>query len=864
MEYAAGEITFTRKRLITQDMRIVIDYEYASEQYARTSALASAYYGNDATWRTSVFFAQEGDNAEEPLALAIDDAAKRIVAAAGDDPARASVPGWTQSDSGSYRAVDLSAERFEYVGPGNGQYNVSFTRVGPGGGSYVREQGFFLQSYRYVGAGMGDWVPRIVYPLPERQRLLSFWTSGQPLRRVRLEGELAVSDFDRNTLSPIDDGDNTKLAGRASLNLDDVPLTWRGSDLGTITVSAVGRDVESGFAPMSRTTEVEDNRRWGLSLSADRTQERTVELATTYLPRPGHRLDADIGWFDRDTTATEPAYRAWRGGARWNTSAPGWPAMKLFVEQIRSRTTPGEAEVSRGTIRRGAAMLRNPLWHLIPGGRLEGELDETTRADRTVQGVRYGLWAADLASGGVESFAASASVEERLDQRYDTTLTPGLSRRGWSEDQRALTQVWRAAIRQWRGLSATGEYTWRRRQGPRVGPATVSDVAEFDVRHEAWDGLMRHAVRYRVSGTRTAKRERAYVYVGAGRGEYAPVNADDQRAILMESEVMDVPPGDPRASYVLRYVDAEEFQPTVQLEASWQVNFDFTRAWKGAPDPRSNRERPLWQRLLRVMTTETILEVSETDSTRNRDLYLVKFWTFRRQGKSPTVRGMWQFRQDLTLWPNSRRGDLRLRVSQSDDYDASILQQQRVPAISRSQEYGLRARLRFIPQEADWSGELGYQRDTRSGSEFDYRARRVLLDQTWAYHPSFQTEWSVRNENGMGTDPTPDAHVAQDPATPLRAYFVGLEPGFRRAWGNRGMIRVTGQWSGVFAENLAPGAALPIRLLNGRNTGHNFRWTALLTYRLSSLVTASVTYTGRKTPGSSVIHSGRAEVRAVF
>lgn len=863
MDYSAGEITFTRKRLVTQEMRIIIDYEFASEQYARTSALASGRY-EVGGWRTSVFFAQEGDNADEPLALVIDDAARLMISQAGDDPARASVPGWTPREGGSYRAVDLATEQFEYAGAGNGQYDVSFTRVGPGNGTYVREQGFFSEVFRYVGPLAGDWLPRVLYPLPERHRLLSFWSTFAPVPSIRVEGEAAASDVDRNTLSPVDDGDNVRYAGRLTVTIEDARLAWRQRNMGTISVSAAGRGVQRGFSPLARTTEAEDSRRWGLDLSTDRTQERTLELATVYTPRPGHRLDADLGWFDRDTTATEPAYRAWRSGARWATTARGWPEMKLFVEQIRSRTTPQEGSQSYGAIRRGHAAVRYPFWHLAPSARLEGELDETKRDGRTLAGTRYSLWSAGLATAAIEAFAASASIEGRADGQYDTTLTPGLVARGWTEDQRALMHVWRAAIRQWNGLSATGEYTWRRREGPRVGPATISDVADLDTRHDAWDGLVRNSLRYRVSGTRTAKRERLYVYVGAGRGDYAPVDPADRRAILRESEVMDVPPGDARASYVLRYVDTEQFQPTVQLDASWQTNLDIARAWRGAADPRSNLERPLWQRILRVVATETVLQVSETDSTRNRDLYLAKFWTFRRPGKSPTVRGVWQFRQDLALWSNSRRGDLRVRVSDGEEYDASILQQRDAPAISRTREYAVRARARFVPRDADWQGELVHQRDTRSGSQFDYRARRTLFDQTWAYHPSFQTDWSVRNEFGAGSDPTPDAYVVVDPAQPLRAYLVSFEPGYRRAWGNRGMVRVTGQWSGVFGENLAPGQALPIRLLGGRNSGHNVRWTALVTYRLSPLVTASVTYAGRKTPGSPVTHTARAEVRAVF
>ena len=169
MDYAAGEITFTRHRLVTSDMRIVIDYEYSSEDYDRSAAMATARLGDErGPISTSFTFIQESDNAENPAFGTLSDAARAILRQAGDSPALASLPGWAQVDSGgTYRAVDLAAEHFEWVGAG-GEYEVSFTRVGPGEGTYDRNESYFSQVFEYVGEGNGEWVPRLVFPLPER------------------------------------------------------------------------------------------------------------------------------------------------------------------------------------------------------------------------------------------------------------------------------------------------------------------------------------------------------------------------------------------------------------------------------------------------------------------------------------------------------------------------------------------------------------------------------------------------------------------------------------------------------------------------------------------------------------------------
>jgi len=858
MDYGAGEIIFTRTRLMTGDMRVIIDYEHASEDYARTSGILAGEFGSrTGAWQAALFYAQEGDNAEDPLAVILDDAARELLSAAGDDPTKAAPPGWFSDTTGNYCAVDLAEARFEYISDPNGacpdRYSVQFSRVAPGEGTYVRVESLFANQYDYVGPGRGDYVPYILYPLPERTRVGTLWGRASPTRHVSAEVELAMSDFDRNTLSPVDDGDNRTYAGRFDLKAGEVPV----GD-GELSASVTGRTVQKGFTTLSRTNPAEDNRRWGLPLSEARGQERTLSGKLIYRPIPDHVLLLDAGWFDRDTAGVTPAYEAVRGGALWTSSAAGLPSIRAFAEGVRSETTHGGGEAITGAVGRGEARASHTIGWLRPGARVKGEVDRREQAGARIAGDRFGEWSGELATAGVETFAASALVERRVDQAWDTTLT------SWRDQQRSLTQTWRGAVRSWRGLSTTAEYSWRRRTGDAVGAATVSDVADVDVAYDPWSGVMRHDLRYRVTSTRTAEREQAYVFVGSGRGDYAAIDPDENRAILSYEEVEPVPPGDPDGAYILRYRDTDTFRPTVTLDASYRLNLDLDRVWQAAPDPRSNERRPLWQRALRVFRTETSLQVTEIDTARSSELYTVQFWTFRRPGVSPTLRGTWSALQDVTMWPDSRRGDVRLRVRASEEYDASLLDRSGTPDITQRREYRARGRIRFARLRSDWTGDIAHERESSEGGSFDFRSRRWTFEHSWAYHPTFRTEIALTNENAFGRDPTPSPDIANNAAEALDAYLVSLEPSVRRAWGNRGMLRVAAQWSGVYTTNLASGRALPVQLLSGRDGGNNYRWSALANYRLSALVTASLTYTGKKTPGDKAVHTGRMEMRAVF
>lgn len=86
IEYANGQITFTRHRLITAESRIVVDFEYIDEDYRR-----SLYAGNGSLSlggekvQADVTFFRESDDRDDPLSVMLSDADRNILAAAGDD-----------------------------------------------------------------------------------------------------------------------------------------------------------------------------------------------------------------------------------------------------------------------------------------------------------------------------------------------------------------------------------------------------------------------------------------------------------------------------------------------------------------------------------------------------------------------------------------------------------------------------------------------------------------------------------------------------------------------------------------------------------------------------------------------------------
>jgi hypothetical protein len=60
------------------------------------------------------------------------------------------------------------------------------------------------------------------------------------------------------------------------------------------------------------------------------------------------------------------------------------------------------------------------------------------------------------------------------------------------------------------------------------------------------------------------------------------------------------------------------------------------------------------------------------------------------------------------------------------------------------------------------------------------------------------------------------------------------------------------------------GQSYPYELTGGRVVGKTWLWEAALDYRVAQFVQTTVVYDGRAEAGRSIVHTGRAEVRAFF
>ncbi|MDP8228139.1 MAG: hypothetical protein P9M15_01655, partial [Candidatus Electryoneaceae bacterium] len=266
IDYRIGAISFNPTAPIHGNSRIEMDYEYSDETYSRyfysTSSRTTAIAEGLTIEAMSTI---EGRNGDHPLAFDWTDDWRQSVSNAGDDPYGARVSGIDSVGIGlgDYIWSDSTGvvvfSQPDRLGRPTGYLTVEFSLNSNGG--YCREYDTFLQTfyYRWVGIGQGNWSAVRFIPLPERNDLHDLLIRfGRD--HWHIEAEAALSNYDRNSLSDIDDDDNIGTALRWTGK-------YRSDDKLTLSASVHHKDLH--FHPLSRADVIDHGYIWDLADSND-------------------------------------------------------------------------------------------------------------------------------------------------------------------------------------------------------------------------------------------------------------------------------------------------------------------------------------------------------------------------------------------------------------------------------------------------------------------------------------------------------------------------------------------------------------------------------------------------------------------
>jgi hypothetical protein len=175
IDYSQGSVTFTNRRIINSFSRIQIDFEYSTEDYNRYLYFANLQYPiSNLLLAAGVY--SEADDKSENLVYALSDNDISYLSSVSAESSAVWLDGvkYVGQGNGDYSLV---SNHYVYTGLDSGNYNVQFSYLGTGQGNYDYDNS--ISGFRYVGDGMGKYIPKIRIQLPEQKRIYNSYINYQ-------------------------------------------------------------------------------------------------------------------------------------------------------------------------------------------------------------------------------------------------------------------------------------------------------------------------------------------------------------------------------------------------------------------------------------------------------------------------------------------------------------------------------------------------------------------------------------------------------------------------------------------------------------------------------------------------------------
>lgn len=272
INYNTAEVIFTSRNQITKDSRIVVEFQYSDQNYARSILQNSTTYSSTKldAW-LNIYSEQDAKNQSLQQNLTLQQ--KQILFDAGDslELARTSSidsVGFLENQV-LYRLVDslgYDSVLVFSVDENLALYRASFQLVGTGNGDYVLDNFNALgRVYKWVapvaGISQGDYAASRLLVAPKKQQMVAAGFVYRFHKNWSLENEVALSVNDINTFSRKDAFDDQgisnrlKIKGLQALGKDSISK-W------SMETKAEIEYLQKYFRPIQQYRAVEFDRDW--------------------------------------------------------------------------------------------------------------------------------------------------------------------------------------------------------------------------------------------------------------------------------------------------------------------------------------------------------------------------------------------------------------------------------------------------------------------------------------------------------------------------------------------------------------------------------------------------------------------------
>ncbi len=841
IDYNTSEITFTPKRLITKDRRIIVEFQYSDKNYARSIVTSTHYFESQ---KSKIWFNiySEQDSKNQPLQQTLDDDDKRIMAAVGDstnDAISYSIDSIAFNSSQIlYKKVDTLGydSVFVYsVSPDSAFFKLQFSNVGTGNGNYISSTFTALgRTYKWVApdtiAGFivkkGNFEPVILLVTPKKRQMITAGWEYKPTKTTKLYVEAAFSDNEQNEFSKIqkanDDGYALKVGGEKIFKLKDTinPLE--------LVTNVNAEMLTQTFNRIERFRPVEFERNWNVTNSMLSNDQLIADIGLT-LRKKNY---GSIG-INGNTFQLKDNYAGYMSKLTGQYRRKGW--------NLNGTGSYLTTDGTRGTsFLRHNAQLSKTIKRFMVGFNDIHELNKfynQSNKDSTIAGS-YQFY----------DWEAYAGTSDTLGNRFTLNYR---QRTDWLNDSGKISK---GALGQQYGATASflknPKNLIRLRAGYRTlkiidstltsqkGDNTIVGRFEHDLR--ILKNFFTSSLFYEVSSGLELKKEFIYIEVPAGQGTYTwnDYNGNEIKE-LSEFEIAAFPD---QATYIRAFTPTNTYVRTYNNQFSQNVSLNPAYLIK---------KKTGFKKFISKIVDQAFYRVERKTAN---DIPEQAFNPFRKEIADTSLQSMSSSLRNI-LFFNRSSSIFALDYTINENTSKSLLSNGFELRKLSTQEIKTRISIKRVITLTTLykNGQKLSSSDFLNGRNYKINFYEIKPELAW--QPGTNFRWSVnysylykQNVLEGGGERT----INNNYGTEIR--FSTAEKGSILANFNYVLIDYNGESN----------TALSFEMLDALKNGKNYTWSTSWQQSLTKNLQLNLTYVGRKSENNKIIHTGGVQVRAFF
>ncbi len=846
IDYGLGEVHFTNNLLMKGETRIVIEYEYIDQNFNRTLAGAEGeakFLDGRFIFGATVIRQADGNNLLSQRTLTESDI--DVLRQAGDDRSLAIVSGAERVSHDEEDANVLYAEIDTVVNgqtftifknkPGSDDaiFRVRFSNVGEGQGSY-RRIGDSINGllFEWVGPNQGQYEPFRTLPAPVEQQMAAFTGSYKISDHFSLFGEWAVSDFDQNRFSSIDDDDNVDQSYLGGFEAAKIK-----AGRGLFSIKGERRFIGSDFRFFERTREIEFDRKWNIT-NLDQSGETTNEIEATYELSEAGYIKGEYGFIERlnftgERQASELMVNTGNG---WKTDYnQQWIKSEDNTTNIDGNWFRQIAFISKQFKKGSSERSITPYLKFEHEQRIQRNQVTDSLNNQSLLfyeagpgiSLTYPKWVFDYSFGFRNDFRVLDNTFEKesiaLQHSVQVNFLPG----SYFNTENRITvrsKDFEPAF------SGSGNFN--------KNGLLIRSNTSYAIPSDNWKG----SFLYEVNTERQALLQETFIEVGPEIGQYVWDDLNGDGVEQLDEFFLELTPNE--GTYIRQFLPSDELFPVIDLKARFRNQLHPFGFLKNVGEFGSFLKQMVFRSRIDV------LENSTTDELSN--IYLLKLNTFR--DSLNTIQGRLAFEKSLSVLPeiDGMQLDVRYNQTRSLSRRSSETQSFFTDAFAVDYSYDLTAVI-------DGSSKIVFGKNKVNSNSISSRNFNILsksfeqnvgatINRSWRTNMIFSL---VKKEDKVQSSVQAASRIIKIRNTNRFFLWRKVQAGSSLEFRN---VSVTGM----------PNAIGNFELTEGVGEGLNVLWSLQSSYRASNLVRINLVYDGRTVKDRPTIHTAKLTIKAVF